>query len=518
MKHVLLSILLTVAQASLSLNQETYPEAEIKRIIAQLLVVPVIPSRDERLRSTEAYQSNYCTRHISELMQSHGISTLIILGTCTAEQQRASLEQLSSASSIPLIIAQDLEWGPGMRVTDRESFPKAMTLGATNNLELIKEVGYAVGRGTRLLGVDINFAPVVDLNTNPNNPIIGMRSFGDNPDRVARQAKAFIDGLHEAGVICCIKHFPGHGDTHTDSHSSLPYLDHSLERLESVELYPFKQLLTSTDLVMIGHLAVPALDQSKTPSSLSHAIVTDLLKHRLGYTGCVCTDALDMKAVSKRFDQPGIVEQAAMISGNDLIVCPCHVPEAIEKIYQAVRSGQLDINALMSKYEQLQRLRTIKATRPSLDQLPPVDHTELISRAFQAALTPYGISAEQLNNYHSFTIIAPRSCMNLVPSGYSARCLEEMNPEDMDRSCSYIFLLTQSSEEMIPELAAYSAECEKRGIASLVLLAGSPYLLKQLPQQIRALIAYEEHPLAVHVALKSLTDKLPITGSLPVRL
>lgn len=499
-------------------GQEQPTEAELKRIIAQLLIVPVIPSYDEPHRSSESAHTVYSTDTAIELIKSHGISSLIVLGTCTTAQQELSLRRLDEASSIPLLICQDLEWGPGMRVTDRESFPKAMTLGATNNDRLIKEVGYAIGRETRSLGVDINFAPVVDLNTNPLNPIIGMRSFGDDPDRVARQAQAFIDGLHQAGVLCCIKHFPGHGDTQTDSHSSLPQLNHSLERLDEVELYPFKQLFSSTDLVMIGHLAVLALDQSGTPASLSHTLVTDLLKKRLGYTGCVCSDALDMKAVSERFNEHGMLEYTALMAGNDLIICPCHVPEAIEQIYQSVRAGRININQLMSKYHQLQRLRSIRSLRPSIDQLPPVDHQELISRAFREALTLFGISAEQLSTYPSITIIAPQSSMHRIPSHYPVQQLEQMSMEMIDSSSCYLFLVTQSSRDIIPQVAAYCAECDKRGIQYLVILGGSPYLLKEFPQQIRALIAYEEHPLAIQVALKSLTDRLPITGTLPVQL
>jgi beta-glucosidase-like glycosyl hydrolase len=210
-------------------------------------------------------------------------------------------------------------------------------LGEGNDLQATYELGHAIGQLCKKLGVHINFAPVADVNNNPNNPVINDRSFGDNPIVVAQHAIAFAQGLADSGIIACAKHFPGHGDTDVDSHYDLPLLGHDKQRLHDIELAPFKELIAANILaIMVGHLEVPAFEpQAKLPSSLSKKIVTDLLRKELGFDGLIITDSLHMYGVTKYFN-PGEYELYGLLAGNDILLCPFDVPAAVAAIKQAL--------------------------------------------------------------------------------------------------------------------------------------------------------------------------------------
>jgi beta-N-acetylhexosaminidase len=242
----------------------------------------------------------------------------------------------------PLLITTDAEYGLGMRLDSAVAFPRPMTLGALGNDSLIGAEGTLVARDCKRMGIHMNFAPVVDINNNPENPVIGFRSFGENRDEVARRGTVFMKGIQSGGILTVAKHFPGHGDTDTDSHLTLPVIRHSQERLDSVELYPFRELIRNrVDGIMIGHLYVPAIDSAKnTPATLSRKVVTELLKEKLGFRGIVITDALDMKGVTKYF-KPGEIELKALLAGNDLLLLPKNLETAVNAIRQARDSAWL---------------------------------------------------------------------------------------------------------------------------------------------------------------------------------
>ncbi len=247
-----------------------------------------------------------------------------------------------SISTVPLMIGMDAEWGLAMRLDSVPKFPFQMTLGAMKDTSLVSQMGVEIARECKRLGVQVNFAPVVDINDNPDNPIIGMRSFGENKIHVTEMALSYMHGLQSQNVLACAKHFPGHGDTKTDSHLSLPIVEYPVSRLDTLELYPFKKVFDGgMGSVMVAHLYVPALDSTENrASTLSHKIVDSLLKREMKFQGLVFTDALNMKGVSKYY-APGIVDVKALIAGNDVLLFSEDVPKAIEGIKKAVADSEI---------------------------------------------------------------------------------------------------------------------------------------------------------------------------------
>jgi len=257
--------------------------------------------------------------------------------------RQARLNNLYQASSkVPLIIGMDAEWGLGMRLDSTFSFPWNMTLGAIKDKELIERVGKHIGEHCKRLGVHFNFAPVVDINTNPKNPIIGNRSFGENRNNVTEKALAFMKGMQDAGVLATAKHFPGHGDTDQDSHETLPTINFDEKRIDSVELYPYKKLIKNgLSSVMVAHLNIPALESKDGyPSTLSKNIVTNILKDRLQFNGLIFTDALNMKGASD-FSASEDVDLAAFKAGNDMLLISENITKGVQKIVDAYESGDI---------------------------------------------------------------------------------------------------------------------------------------------------------------------------------
>ena len=280
-------------------------------------------------------------KEIENLISNYHIGGLMFMQGGPIRQLRLT-NSYQSLSKVPLMIAQDAEWGLSMRIDSTIRFPWQMTLGAIQNDSLIYQMGLEIARQCKRLGVHINFAPVVDVNSNPKNPIINNRSFGENPFRVAQQSLAYMQGLQDGGVLACAKHFPGHGDTDADSHKTLPTINHSYERLDSIDLIPFKSLFDKgLGSVMVAHLHIPALDDTDSlASTLSDKVVNGLLKDTLGFKGLVITDALNMKGVSQ-FYEPGEVDLKALLAGNDVLLFAEDVPKAIEKIKEAIANRDI---------------------------------------------------------------------------------------------------------------------------------------------------------------------------------
>lgn len=273
----------------------------------------------------------------------------------TPAKQIKLVNQYQAIADIPLLVAMDAEWGPAMRFKDHAvSFPRQLTLGAIQHTELIYQMGAEVARELKLIGVNFNFAPVVDINNNPANPVINDRSFGEDKYNVTAKSYMYMKGMQDNGILACAKHFPGHGDTDVDSHVALPVIKHDLERLWHIELYPF-QALAGTDLsaVMVAHLNIPALDDRKNiPSSLSYNTITTLLKDSIGFDGLVITDALEMKAVSDNWPD-GIVELKAFEAGNDILLLPNNLPLAIQKLKQAVTNNVISEERLAESVKKI---------------------------------------------------------------------------------------------------------------------------------------------------------------------
>lgn len=282
-----------------------------------------------------------------------------------------------SIAQTPLMVTIDGEYGLGMRLDSVTKFPYQLTLGSLNDEELIYKMGVAVGEQCKRLGVHVNYAPVVDINNNPNNPVIGYRSFGEDKEKVARFGVAYMKGMQDAGILACAKHFPGHGDVSVDSHFDLPVINKSIAQLDTLELVPFKALFKAgIGSVMTAHLYVPAIDNTaNTATSISKNNVTGLLRNQLGYDGLSFTDALEMKGVVKYFPN-GTIAAQALIAGNDMLCLPASVPEAIDAIKAAITNGKLswdDINAKVKKV-------LIEKYQLGLNQVTPIDTNNLLNQ------------------------------------------------------------------------------------------------------------------------------------------
>lgn len=302
----------------------------VEQGIGQLFIVDVYPKTGEaHFKKIESLINDY---HIGGLMFSQGSPLL----------QAQLTNRFQSKSKIPLFVSLDAEWGLAMRLDSTIIFPYQMTLGAINNPEYVYKMGQEVARQCKRIGVHINFAPVADINSNPQNPVIGVRSFGENKEKVAQNSTAYMKGLQDSKIIAVGKHFPGHGDTDKDSHLTLPLIKHSKNRIQNLELYPFKAMIEDSLIaMMVAHLYIPAYEsRPNRPTSLSKASVTTLLKDSLGFEGLIITDGMGMKGVTKYFGA-GEAEVEALIAGNDILLLPQSVPKAIQAIQKAIKDGRI---------------------------------------------------------------------------------------------------------------------------------------------------------------------------------
>ncbi len=273
-------------------------------------------------------------------------------------RQAELTNKYQALSQVPLLIAQDAEWGLAMRLDSTYRFPWNMTLGAIKDTKLIQKVGEQLGKHCNALGVHINFAPVVDINTNPINPIIGNRSYGENKENVTNKAIAFSEGMQAYNVLACAKHFPGHGDTSQDSHKTLPRVDFSFDRIWKTELYPYRELFDKgLGSVMIAHLNVPALTLfDGVPTSISKRVVTDLLQTKMGFNGLVFTDALTMKGAAN-FDEDGAIDLAAFLAGADVLLMPNDVQKGIDHLKSAYKNHYFDAKRLAYSVKKILRAK-----------------------------------------------------------------------------------------------------------------------------------------------------------------
>ncbi|MFN8438167.1 MAG: glycoside hydrolase family 3 N-terminal domain-containing protein [Cytophagales bacterium] len=283
-------------------------------------------------------------RVIDSLIAKYHIGGLIFMQGGPRRQAYLT-NKYQQLSEIPLLIGMDAEWGLQMRLDSVLGFPKAMTLAALQNYKSIYEVGQEIAKQCKRLGVHINFAPVVDVNTNPANPVIGSRAFGDDKEQVFLRSQQYMRGLQSMGVLACAKHFPGHGNTSVDSHLGLPTINASKKQLEAEELYPFKKLIDDTlAATMVGHLNIPALDENNC-ATVSEKIVEKYLKNKLNFKGLIFTDALNMKAVEGKY-APGELELKAFAAGNDVLLFSQNIEKAFDKFADALKTKELDRDRL----------------------------------------------------------------------------------------------------------------------------------------------------------------------------
>lgn len=332
---------------------------------------------------------------ILKLIEQYPVGGVVVFQGGPVQQARL-INDYQAASKVPLLVAIDAEWGLGMRLDSTVSFPYQMNLGAVKDKALIYQMGRKIGKDLGRMGIHMNLAPVVDVNNNPANPVISYRSFGEQKVDVVEKSTAYMQGLQAEGIIAVAKHFPGHGDTETDSHADLPVIHKSREQLDSLELYPFEKLINSgISGVMSGHLNIPALDSTKNlPSSLSRPIITGLLRESLGFKGLVVTDGMGMRGVSKYFT-PGEAALKALAAGNDVVELSPDLEAAIATVSSAVQSGKIsqqEIDAKCRKMLQAKYWAGLKNYTPVpvkglIKDLNTAEHAALNETLVTSALT-----------------------------------------------------------------------------------------------------------------------------------
>ena len=347
MKKIILLLLLTFIGSNL-VSQRLDPlrtiDFEAQNVwVDSIMNTMSIDEKIGQLYMVQAY-SNLDQKHedfITEMLTKYHVGNLVFMQG-TPEKQAVLNNKYQALSKVPLLIGFDGEWGLDMRLKDTYRFPWNMTLGAIKNDVLIKQFGKHLGQHAKRIGIHINFAPVIDINTNPANPIIGNRSFGESKENVTQKAIAFIQGMQGEGVLANGKHFPGHGDTATDSHHTLPLLNFDEARLDSIELYPYKKTFdVGLASVMTAHLNIPSLEANiNVPTSLSKNVVTHLLQEKLGFQGLIITDGLNMKGAAN-YATSAQVDLAALQAGNDLLLIPQDVPASIAIIKKALETRTL---------------------------------------------------------------------------------------------------------------------------------------------------------------------------------
>ncbi|NHN26826.1 serine hydrolase [Flavobacterium jejuense] len=355
------------AQKQSNLSQKkwvdsVYNQLSFEEKVGQLFMVAAYSNKNE---------SHYSD--VDELIEKYKVGGLIFFQGGPIRQAQLT-NRYQSKSKVPLFIGIDAEWGLSMRLDSTYRYPWNMTLGAIQDYSLIEKMGKQMGEQSKRMGIHFNFAPVVDINTNPNNPIIGNRSFGEDKINVTNAAIALTNGLQSEGVFATAKHFPGHGDTESDSHHTLPIVKFSKKRLDSIELYPYRELIKNgLASVMVAHLDVPSIEpRNGYPTSISYNVVSNILKNELKFDGLIFTDALNMKGASN-FKKPGDIDLEAFLAGNDILLFAENVPIAIQKFDEAFKSGKISEVRLAYSVKKILKYKYLAG----LNQYKPIEISNL---------------------------------------------------------------------------------------------------------------------------------------------
>lgn len=467
-------------------------------------------------------------------------------------RQAALTNQYQSISKVPLLIAMDAEWGLGMRLDSTISYPYQMTLGAIQNNNLIYEMGRQVALDFKRLGMHVNFAPVTDINNNPNNPVIGFRSFGDNKYNVAAKVTAYMKGLQDNNVLVSLKHFPGHGDTDVDSHYDLPQLPFTRQRLDSLELYPFGEAIRAgASGVMIAHMNIPVLDDTPNlPSTLSKPIVTGLLKEDMGFKGLIFSDAMGMKGVVKFFPN-GEADVRGIIAGNDVIELSENSARAAQLVRKAIRTKRLSwdrVNESVKKilaakyWAGLNNLQPVN-TNNIVAELNRPESAALNQRLADAALTVLksdvlirnldrnkktaiiSIGTTEISTFQKLLKPDFDNAMNFIlPKNASTNDIVNVSQElrNYDQIIVAVHDLRKRPAAVLDynnTLKLFIAELTKMN--SLMVVFANPYTIAGLPgiEESKTLILnYQNTDEAQNATARVLTGKLKASGKLPVTI
>ncbi|RZJ49955.1 MAG: glycoside hydrolase family 3 protein [Chryseobacterium sp.] len=503
----------------------TYSSLSQDEKLGQLFIVALYTNKDE----------NHINQ-IRNIVTNDKIGGLILMQDDAAREINL-VNEFQQKSKIPLMIGMDAEWGLYQRIATAHKFPWAMTLGAIQDKNLIYQMAAKIAEDCKRMGINWDFAPVVDVNTNPNNPIIGNRSFGSEVSNVTQSALSYSNGLQDNNILAAIKHFPGHGDTNTDSHLDLPVVSHNLERLNSIELAPFKALMDKgIGGVMVAHLYVPSLESGKgIPASISKNIITGLLKEKFGYKGLIITDALNMGAVAKKY-KPGELDALAFKAGNDIMLFSQGVAEGKKLIQKAIDNGEISQKRveesvkkiLLTKYYLGLNQYTPKNSENVNQDINNDSHKILVQNLYANALTlikddkkllplkntcyyvpleeaPYQTFADQLN-LNSKVIIKKASEINTIPANSTV-----IVGFHKDNSTAYKpYKISAESKKVLADLA--------KNQNVILNVFGSAYALKDidLSKVSTVLVSYENNDDSMTATANAINGKTKIWGKLPV--
>lgn len=504
-----------------------YQKLSLEEKIGQLYIVALYTNKGEEHIS-----------QIRQLVEKEKIGGLILMQD-QVEKHMALTQEFQKKSAIPLLVGIDGEWGLYQRFPVAHKFPWAMTLGAIQKNDLIYEMSSKIAEDCKKMGIYWNFAPVVDVNTNPNNPIIGNRSFGSDLRNVIQKSEAYAKGLQDHGVLAAMKHFPGHGDTDKDSHLDLPVVAHPLERLEKVELVPFQSLMNKKiGGVMVAHLYVPALEKNQgIPASLSPEIITNLLKNKYQYSGLIITDALNMNAVASRF-LPGELDLKAFKAGNDILLFSQDVPHGKALIKAAIEKGEIPENRLEESVKKILKTKYLLGLTTLLpldsknieEELNNDSHKKLSEKLYAHAITLLKDDQELLpldchQTYYYLPLeeapyqnFVDQLNLNTTVIQISKEKWQEI-PDDAplivglhkDNSTAYKpYKISQESKNLIAEISQRKK--------TILVVFGSPYALKDLNLETTStvLVSYENNEGSMKATAKALVGKTIIQGKLPV--
>lgn len=467
----------------------------------------------------------------------------------TPRRQVELTNTYQSICRVPLMISMDAEWGTGMRLKNEGfSYPKNISLGAIRNNQLIYQTGYDIGLQLKRLGVHMNYAPCVDINLNPNNPVINERSFGSDKAEVTSKAFSYMYGLQDAGVLACLKHFPGHGDTDTDSHYDLPVLLHSRERIDSIESFPYK-VLTKYDVasLMVGHLHIPSLDSvSNIPATLSPLIVKNLIRDSLKFEGLIITDALEMKGVTKNYTN-GQLELMAFKAGNDILLLSENVERSIGYLVAAIDSNKISIadldekvrRILKAKYKVgLDQLSLISTDNIELDLKKP-EFTAFKEKLYRESITllkdfKNQIPVRNLNQKMvsiSFNSESNSSFQNRIQSYKKIRKFNyksgEIPNEEFEKQISstdHVLISLhklnykkESNFGLSNELINWINQMALSHNITLIVF-GNPYIISKFQNINSIVLAYEDNPLVQDITAQLIFGSGEIQGKAPVDL
>lgn len=551
-KSLLIALLLVSAAASAQNDAaKKWADSVFKTLtaderIAQLMVVR-LSSIDTRTK-----QITYLDKKVAELVKKYNVGGICVFQGAPVMQAK-TINALQASAKTPILMCIDGEWGLGMRLLDSVlPLPKQMMLGAMRDSSIVYSYGQLIARQCKRFGIQVDYAPVIDVNNNPNNPVINDRSFGEDKYKVAAFGIQYMKGLQDNGVMACAKHFPGHGDVAVDSHLDLPVINKTMAQLDSLELYPFRQLFKAgIASVMVAHLYIPVIDSSANrATSLSKKNIAGLMRTRMGYQGLTFTDALEMKGVTKFFPE-GDASVQALIAGNDMLCLPDDVPLTIAKIKKAIASKKLsraDLEqrckkVLMAKYNYglatLQPIDTLNLVTDLNKEVPAMrrlvaENALTVLANNDPAFFPFPVPLQPLPKdvaYLGVGTSTDNAFAKRLRSDYQADVFYFNYKQDSTGITALVDSLKRTYKKLIIGVHDYTrSPANNFGLSkpaidlvnrlqqksTITFVFGNPYAIKNWCSATNLVACYEDDEIVQNTAADLLQGKIPAKGSLPV--